>query len=197
MLCCRGCPIWRCLNRLKWANAHLRWPLASWRSVLFTDESPFQLYRTDGRRSIWRRVGEWFADVNIVNRVPHGGVMVWAGISYGHRKQLHFINGNFNAQRYNDEILRSIVVPFLRRHHLKFQHDNARRHVASICTQFLEAEHFAVLPWPAYSYQTCHPLSMFGMLWIDMYDRVFQFPPISSIFTQPLMISGTTFHRPQ
>ena len=30
--------------------------------------------------------------------------------------------------------------------------------------------------------QTFHPLSMFGMLWIDMYDSVFQLPPISSNF---------------
>jgi hypothetical protein len=30
-------------------------------------------------------VGEQYADVNVVNRVPHGGggAMVWAGISYG------------------------------------------------------------------------------------------------------------------
>ena len=41
-----------------------------------------------------------------------------------------------------------------------------------------------------------HPLSMFGMLWIDVYDNVFQFPPISSNFTQQLKRSGTTFHRP-
>jgi hypothetical protein len=38
--------------------------------------------------------------VKIVNIVPRGdsGVMVWAGISYGRLKQLHFINGNLNAQ---------------------------------------------------------------------------------------------------
>ena len=36
-----------------------------------------------------------------------------------------------------------------------------------------------------------------GMLWINMYDSVFQFPPISSNFTQLLQRSGTTFHRPQ
>ncbi|MBN3277519.1 PKP4 protein, partial [Polyodon spathula] len=42
--------------------------------------------------------------------------------------------------RCRDEILRPIVVPFIRRHHLMFQHDNARPHVARICTQFLEAE---------------------------------------------------------
>jgi hypothetical protein len=48
-----------------------------------------------------------------------------------------------------------------------------------------------------HTHQTCHPLSMFGMLWIDVYDSVFQFPPISSNFTQTLSRSGTTFHRPQ
>ena len=36
-----------------------------------------------------------------------------------------------------------------------------------------------------HTHQTCHPLSMFGMLWIYVYDSVFQFPPISSIFPQP------------
>ncbi len=51
------------------------------------DESQFSLYRTDGR---WRRVGERFADVNVVDRVAHGGgeVMVWGGIIYGQRTQV-------------------------------------------------------------------------------------------------------------
>ncbi len=45
---------------------------------------PF-LYRADGRQCVWRRVGERFADFNVVDRVAHGGggVMVWAGICYG------------------------------------------------------------------------------------------------------------------
>ena len=53
--------------------------------MLFTDESQFQLYWADGRQRVWRRVGDKFSDVNVVNRVPNGGggVMVWAGISYG------------------------------------------------------------------------------------------------------------------
>ena len=45
-----------------------------------------------------------------------------------------------------------------------------------------------------HAHQTYHPLSMFGMLWVD---SLFQFPPISSNFAQPLKRSGTTFHRPQ
>jgi hypothetical protein len=52
-----------------------------------------------------------FSDVNFVNRVPNGGggVIVWAGISFGQRTQLHFIDSNLNAQRYSDKILRPIV----------------------------------------------------------------------------------------
>jgi hypothetical protein len=76
---------------------------------------------------VWRCVGEQFADIIMVNKVPYGGggVMVWAGIRYGQQKQQHFIDGNLNAQTYRDEILWPIVVPFIRHHHLMFQHDNA------------------------------------------------------------------------
>ncbi len=64
--------------------------------------SRFSLYRADGRR----RVGEWFGDVNVVDRVAHGGggLMVWAGVCYGQWTQVHFIDGILNAQRYRDEI---------------------------------------------------------------------------------------------
>ncbi len=48
-------------------------------------------------------------------------------------------------------------------------------------SQFLHGQH---------THRTCHPLSMFGMLWIGVYNSVFQFLPISSNFAQPLKRSG-------
>ncbi len=79
-------------------------------------------------------MGERFADVNVVNRVARGGgVMVWAGVCYGQRTQVHFIDGILNGQIYRNEILRPIVVPFIHNHHLMLQHDNALPHVAKIC----------------------------------------------------------------
>ncbi len=85
------------------------------------DESRFSLYRADGRQRVWRRVGERFADV-VVDRVAHGGggVMVWVGVCYGQRTQVHFIDGILNAQRYRDEFLRPIDVPFIHNHHIMF-----------------------------------------------------------------------------
>jgi hypothetical protein len=102
-----------------------------------------------------------------------------------------FIDGNLNAQRYLDEILRPIVVPFF---NLMFQHDNALPRGSVHNSWKLKMSQFF---HGLHTHPTCHPLSMFGMLWIDVYDSVFQFPPISCNFAQPLKRSGTTFHRPQ
>ncbi len=103
--------------------------------------------------TVWRHVGEWFADVNILDRAAHGGggVMVWAGVCYGQRTQVHFIDGILNAQiPWRDPEAHCCTI-YTHDHHLMLQHDNARPHVASICTQFLEAENIPVLVWPAYS----------------------------------------------
>ncbi len=185
-------------NRLEWANAHIRWRLALWRGVLFTDESRFSLYRSDGRQRVWRRVGERFAEVNVVDRVANGGggVMVWAGVCYGQRTQVHFIDGILNAQRYRDEILRPLLC-------------HSSTTITSCCSMIMHGpmlQGSVHSSWKLktsqflhgqYTHRTCHPLSMFGMLWIGVYDSVFQFLPISSNFAQPLKRSGPTFHRPQ
>ncbi len=128
--------------------------------------------------------------------------MVVVGLWYVHayvmdkQTQVHFIDGLLNAQRYRDEILRPIVVPFIHDHHLMLQHDNALPLLQESVhnswklktSQFLHGWH---------THRTCHPLSMFGILWIGVYDSVFQYLLISSNFAQPLKRSGPTFHRPQ
>ncbi len=169
-------------NRLEWANAHIRWHLALWRGALFTNESWFSLYRANGRQRVWCRVGERFADVNVVDRVANGGggVMVWAGVCYGQRTQVHCIDGILNAQRYRYKILRPIVVPFIHDHHLMLQHDNARPHVARICTQFQEAENIPVLAWPAYS----PDMSPIGHVWDALDQHIRQRVPVPANIQQ-------------
>jgi hypothetical protein len=73
---------------------------------------------TNADLRVWRPVVERFADVNVVNRVSHGGsgVMIRARISYGQQIQMHFIDANSNAQKYRDKILRPIVRPILLRY---------------------------------------------------------------------------------
>ena len=93
-------------------------------------------------------VGERHADCCVIerNRFGGGSVMVWGGIAYGRRTQLHNIRGNLNAIRYRDEILSPHLVPFLQQHNLTLQQDNARPHVARICRAYLQAHTIDVLP---------------------------------------------------
>ncbi len=94
------------------------------------------------------------------------------------------------------EILRPIVVPFILTitsccsmiMHGPMLQGSVHNSWKLKTSQFLHGQH---------THRTCHPLSMFGMLWIGIYDSVFQFLPISSNFTQPLKRSGPTLHRPQ
>ncbi len=106
--------------------------------------------------------------------------MVWAGVCYGQQIQVHFIDGILNAQRYRDEILRPIVVPFIHDHHLMSQHDNARPHVARICTQFLKAENIPVLAWPTYS----PDMSPIEHVWDALDRRIRQRVPVPANIQQ-------------
>ncbi len=77
-------------------------------------------------------------------------------------------------------MLRPIVVPFIHDHHLMLQHDNARPHVARICTQFLEAENIPVLAWPAYS----PDMSPIEHVWDALDRRIRQRVPVPANIQQ-------------
>jgi hypothetical protein len=140
---------------MQWLRRHdpRIWRRERWQAVLFTDESRFNLFRVDGRRRVYRRRNERYADCCVIERDRFGGdsVMVWGGIAYGRRTQLHNIRGNLNAIRYRDEILSPHLVQFLQQHNLTLQQDNARPHVTRICTAYLQPHNIDVLPWPAFS----------------------------------------------
>lgn len=142
-------------NRLQWARHVRRWQVRDWSRVLFTDESRFCVFRADGRQRVYRRVGERLAP-NCIREVPAhggGGVMVWGGICGELKTRLVIIHGNLNAQRYRDEILRPVAIPFIRQQPrgIVFQHDNARPHTARLTRDYLNNMNVHVLPWPASS----------------------------------------------
>ena len=70
----------RRVARADWCRAHDRrhWGMQRWRQVIFSDESRFNLYRSDGRRRVYRRRGERYASacVNEVDRFVCRGVMM-------------------------------------------------------------------------------------------------------------------------
>ena len=158
--------------RLQWAQQHRRWIQRQWDLVLFTDESRFMLNRCDGRLRVYRRRGERYANncVQEFDRFGGGSVMIWGGITARNRTDLLVIDGNLTGQRYRDEVLRPLVVPFLMQHGpgITLQHDNARPHVARIVQQYLMQQHVNVLPWPARS----PDMSPIEHLWDEMDRRL-------------------------
>ena len=143
-------------DRLDLAREHRRWTGQQWRTVLFTDESKFCADFLDRRRRVWRRPGERYLPVNVVEHDRFGGqsVMVWAGISVDGRTDLYVIrNGALTGLRYRDEILDPIVRPFAGAVGLDFtlMDDNARPHRARVVTEYLEQEGITRMDWPARS----------------------------------------------
>ena len=139
--------------RLQWTGTHQRWNMAQWRTVLFSDESRFSLDFADRRRRVWRRRNERYVRCCITEHDRYGGgsVMVWGAVSWNHKSNLVVIDGNLNAQRYVNEILRPNVLPLVRRYNLIFQQDNARPNTARISTDFINNQNIRNLPWPARS----------------------------------------------
>ncbi|UYV64847.1 hypothetical protein LAZ67_3002151 [Cordylochernes scorpioides] len=138
-------------QRLEWCRARSTW-MTEWHRVVFSDESRFCL-STDSRRvRVWRRRGERSNPAAIVERptVRQRGIMVWGAIAYDSRSPLLRIQGTMTAQRYVDDVLRPVTLPYLQGvPNALYQQDNARPHTARISQQALQD--VQMLPWPPYS----------------------------------------------
>ena len=75
-----------CGARAPWCRRHLSWTRQQWSRILFTDESRYTVAFNDGRRLVWRRVGERSIRdaVRVVDRYGGGSEIVWGGI---HQRQ--------------------------------------------------------------------------------------------------------------
>ncbi|UYV69295.1 hypothetical protein LAZ67_6003159 [Cordylochernes scorpioides] len=138
--------------RLQWCRERSTWNCADWGRIVFSDESRFFLCPDDRRKCFWRHPGQR-VDLGLTvehHTGPQQGVMVWGAISFDSRTPLVIIPGTLTAQRYVDDILWPVLLPFLSHHPgLTFQQDNARPHTARVTMDCLQS--CRTLPWPARS----------------------------------------------
>ena len=124
-----------------------------WKRVLWTDESRFSLDFNDGRLRVRRLPTERFLDVCIAehDRYGSGSIMIWGGITFDGRTEAVQIVGNLTGQRYVDEIITPVIIPFVQENGLVLQQDNARPHTSSVAKNALADNNVEFLQWPARS----------------------------------------------
>ncbi len=142
-------------RRVLWAKAHLKWTVSKWRSVLWSDESKFDiLVGNHGRRVLRaKEEGDLPAWHQRSAQKPES-LMVWGCISAYGMSSLHVLEGTMNAER-NIKVLEQHMLPSRwRLFHGRpcvFQQDNAKPHTAAITTAWLHSRRVWVPNWPACS----------------------------------------------
>lgn len=143
-------------KRLKWAKERQNWVQSKWDTIIFSDESKFDLCVGDTRKRVIRNKNEAYHKDCLKRTVKFpASIMVWGCMSAKGVGTLHFVNGLVNAQKYID-ILRNSLIPSVEtltgNDEWTFQQDGASCHTAKITKKWLQDNSINVLAdWPSSS----------------------------------------------
>ena len=142
-------------TRVNFAKKHINWTKQQWRDVLWSDESKFSLFGSDGISYVRRPIGKRYHQQYQIPTVKHGGgnVMVWGCFSGRGMGPLHRIDGIMDKNKYLD-ILETVMLPYTRGHLGRgfiFQQDNDPKHTSGVVQQWLTRKRVQVLEWPSQS----------------------------------------------
>ncbi|GFU48620.1 transposable element Tc1 transposase [Trichonephila clavipes] len=127
-----------CQARLQWCLAQSGWNRANKERIMFSNKFRYHLCPDDHRRRVWRRPGQRANPAFTIARHtgPQPRVMVWAAFSDS-RSPFAVIRDTLTAQKYVDDTLRTVFLPFLLQYLvLIFQ---ARQHAARVAMNYRTA----------------------------------------------------------
>ena len=130
------------VKRLAFAKQYVNHSASYWETVIFSDESKYNLFGSDGCNYVWRKPNTELQTKNLLPTVKHGGgnVMVWGCMAASGVGNLAFISGKMNALMYVD-VLRSNLKSSARKLDLEtsfvFQQDNDPKHTAMSTREWL------------------------------------------------------------
>ena len=142
--------------RLEFARKYLDEPPEFWERVLFTDESKYNIFGSDGRVKVWRKPSEGLNPKYTSKTVKHGGggVLVWGCMAASGVGKLQIINGIMDQYVYID-ILKRNLRPSTDQLGLTgnyiFQQDNDPKHTSHNARLYLLYNTPGQLKFPAQS----------------------------------------------
>ena len=144
------------VQRLYYAKMYLEKPLGYWNEVLWSDETKFNLFGSDGKVMVWRTTKEEMEPKCTVPTVKRGGgsVMCWGCMLSAGVGKLAFIDGNMTREMHR-RILENNLLDSVRMLSLGngwiFQHDNDPKHRAAVVTTWLNGNNTERINWPSFS----------------------------------------------
>lgn len=141
--------------RLNFAKNYINWTVKDWEKVLWTDESKYCLFGSDGRRYVRRPDNHRNDPRYMTGTVKHGGgnVMVYGAFSASAVGPLVKIDGIMDGLMFKD-ILEKHTVPYgskkLGRGWI-LQMDNDPKHRSKVVSQWIKDNRVKVLEWPSQS----------------------------------------------
>lgn len=129
-------------KRLEFAKKYINQDFNFWKKVIFSDESKFNIFGSDGKQIVWRKPNTEVQKENLCPTVKHGGgnCMVWGCMSANGVGNLHFIDTIMTKVDYMN-ILQTNLGPSIEKLGLKdgymFQQDQDPKHTSYLVREWL------------------------------------------------------------
>ena len=120
----------------------IKMPESVVKTVIFSDESKFNLFYSDGQQCVWREKSAGLENKNLCKTIKGGGgsVMVWACFSYQGIGRIQIIEDIMTGPIYVDLLSRNLFesAGSMGLKKFIFQQDNDPKHTSRIAKEFFE-----------------------------------------------------------
>ena len=132
-------------------------PVGFWNTVVWSDESKFNLFGSDGKIMVWRSRNKEFNPICTVPTVKHGGgsLTVWVCCFARNGPGWLYVLDWIMDRLYYRDILEQNLLASMEKLDLQnkcvFMHNNDSKYTYDLLKDWLKKNNIQTLPWPPYS----------------------------------------------